>query len=57
MAPELFKKAEYEGPPVDIFACGCILFLLITGMQPFHYSGDKYHKRLCSKPEKAFVKR
>lgn len=31
MAPELFEKVEYAGPPVDVFALGQLLFLMRYG--------------------------
>lgn len=40
MAPELFgntgEEREYDGTAVDIFACGVILFMMLTGKQPFN---------------------
>ena len=34
-APELFLSRKYEGPPVDIWAMGVILFAMISGQFPF----------------------
>ena len=57
MAPEMFENVEYDGQATDIFACGVILFLLSTGMMPYHYCGDKFHKRICKYPQKAIKNR
>ena len=35
MAPELVKKAEYDGSKVDMWALGVLLFCLLTGSFPF----------------------
>lgn len=35
MAPEIVKKEEYEGFPVDVWAAGVLLYLLVTGGFPF----------------------
>jgi len=36
MAPEIHMKASYyHGIPVDIFAAGIILFILVGGFPPF----------------------
>lgn len=40
MAPEVLKEEE-SGPRADIFACGCVLFELLTGRQAF--PGDNYY--------------
>ena len=50
MAPELLKKEEYAGPPVDIFACGVMLFMMYTGNQPFTKLCDGWHKLLLNNP-------
>jgi len=50
MSPELNGHEAYEGPPVDIFACGVMLFMMITSKQPFNEAGDVWHQRLVSKP-------
>lgn len=34
-APELVEAVPYEGPSVDIWACGVVLYLLCTGFLPF----------------------
>ena len=41
MAPEIINKTEYLGPPVDIWACGIVLFLLVTGEFPFKGNTEK----------------
>ena len=35
MAPELHLGKEYSGVAVDLFACGIILFILVSGFPPF----------------------
>ena len=40
MAPEMIK-GEPHGEPVDLWACGCILFILLVGEAPFAGNGSK----------------
>jgi serine/threonine protein kinase len=35
MAPEIVKKIEYRGPPVDIWATGVLFYVLLSGKFPF----------------------
>jgi len=35
MAPEIVRKHDYEGPPVDMWALGVLLFVMLTGVFPF----------------------
>jgi len=53
MAPELSGQETYEGPPVDIFACGVMLFMMLTSKQPFNEANDIWHQRLVADPVKA----
>ena len=34
-APEVFDGREYEGPELDSWSLGCILFVLVCGKLPF----------------------
>lgn len=46
MAPEIIKKVDYLGPPVDIWASGVLLFTILTGSFPFHSTKEsKVFKR------------
>ena len=48
-APELRKETatEYKGPPVDVFSCGVLLFMLLTSKPPFNTSVDTFYRRMC----------
>ncbi len=35
MAPEITRKMDYEGKPVDIWALGVLLYVMLTGTFPF----------------------
>lgn len=51
MAPELMgEKEAYEGPPVDIFAMGVMLFVMVFARFPFGEAGDAYYNKMQSKP-------
>ena len=41
MSPEIVSKREYNGPSADIWACGIILFVLLTGTVPFKAQTEK----------------
>lgn len=59
MAPELLTGGDetYEGPPVDVFACGVMLFIMCYGKFPFSEAGDVYYRRLQKDPVKAMAQR
>lgn len=51
MAPELQKKNKsYNGPAVDIFSLGAILYMMLTNTIPFKRAGDKYYNNFISDP-------
>lgn len=35
MAPEIVKRADYLGPPTDVYALGVVLFTMLCGRFPF----------------------
>ena len=49
MAPEILKKQRYQGPVVDLFALGVILFIMRAGHPPFGIASDddNYYKMLA----------
>ena len=41
MAPEIVKRREFTGPPVDIWALGVMLYAMLSGTFPFKGTNDK----------------
>lgn len=54
MAPEIHMGEEYNGQSVDLFACGIILFILLTRRVPFTraHPSDPHYYFLVTNPEK-----
>jgi serine/threonine protein kinase len=40
MAPEITRKSDYEGNPVDIWACGVLLYVMLVGAFPFRGTSE-----------------
>merc|ERR1712038_638942 len=58
MAPEILDKTPYQGQVVDLFACGVILFIMLTQHPPFATasSDDMYYKLLATQRSDLFWK-
>ena len=50
-------RKPYKGPPMDVFALGVILHIMITGNWPFAKSGDEHHKQFLADPGATLVER
>jgi len=52
MAPELLKSniSSYDGPKVDIFALGAILYIMTQGGFAFTNANDEYYRKLHKHP-------
>lgn len=46
MAPEMVERRQY-GKPVDIWAAGVLLHVLLSGTLPFHGSGRRLTEAIC----------
>ncbi|XP_020621594.1 peripheral plasma membrane protein CASK-like isoform X2 [Orbicella faveolata] len=45
MSPEVINREQY-GKPVDVWGCGVILFILLSGSFPFHGTGEKVYESI-----------
>ncbi|XP_032236089.2 peripheral plasma membrane protein CASK isoform X1 [Nematostella vectensis] len=45
MSPEVVNRQPY-GKPVDVWGCGIILFILLSGNYPFHGTGEKVYQSI-----------
>jgi serine/threonine protein kinase len=52
VAPEIIEGKEYMGEKVDVFSCGVVLFIMLTGRYPFYCAtadDKRYHLLMQSK--------
>nr|XP_027784513.1 sperm motility kinase 3A-like [Marmota flaviventris] len=53
-APELVRKEVHEGPPVDSWSLGVILYFMLTGHRPFKASSKKRLRKKILHPKVKF---
>jgi serine/threonine protein kinase len=56
VAPEVVKREEY-GPAVDLWACGVLLYIMLSGKMPFYGRDDNECLRRIAKGEYSFPDR
>lgn len=58
MAPEIHMRKPYSGASVDLFACGIILFIMVTQHPPFTRAdpNDPFYRLLCANRADLFWK-
>lgn len=58
MAPEIILGQDYNGPTIDLFAAGVVLFGMVFGKLPFYkaISSDAYYKALAANRPDLFWK-
>ena len=51
MAPEIHLRVPHQGPVVDLFAVGVIIFVMYTGIFPFKSAteSDPYYQHIASR--------
>ena len=54
MAPEVVEREPY-GKPVDVWGCGVILFILLSGGLPFYGTRDRLFEAICKGKYKVVV--
>ncbi|XP_061143066.1 peripheral plasma membrane protein CASK isoform X11 [Syngnathus typhle] len=53
MAPEVVKREPY-GKPVDVWGCGVILFILLSGCLPFYGTKERLFEAICKGKYKSY---
>ena len=54
MAPEIIERKEFHGPPVDIWAFGILVYVLLVGYYPFKGINDRELYRKISRNNPVF---
>ncbi|XP_076042161.1 serine/threonine-protein kinase Chk1-like [Oratosquilla oratoria] len=59
MAPEVFTGMKYRGPPIDVWACGIILFNMLTAGRPWWTADpeDRNYSLWVKRKRKIFKKK
>jgi serine/threonine protein kinase len=56
VAPEIIEGKKYSGEKVDVFSCGVVLFIMISGRYPFYCASkdDKLYKLIMDRNYEEF---